>query len=138
MTATKIIKNAISRKYPAIEFDASLQAVMKSMAQNNASALVVKTGQDVIGVVTISDVMDCLADDLDPATTKVSDFMTSCDLVTDRETSNPCAQLDEGQGAIAAIKVMREAGSHHLLVAGDNNMPVGLVSSLELIKLIAT
>jgi len=39
---------------------------------------------------------------------------------------------------ISAIKVMNEAGVNHLLVTGEGTKPLGIVSSLDLIKLIAS
>jgi len=50
----------------------------------------------------------------------------------------PCVQLDEDEDAISAIKVMYEAGVNHLLVSGSQGEPVGMVSSLEIIELLAS
>ena len=138
MGKSKSIRNAIQRKYPAIGYDASLEEAMHSMAEHNCSALVVKNGEDLIGIVTISDVMYCLSNDQDCKSTRVSSFMTVCDLISSKATHSPCAQLDEEQDAMDAIKVMFEAGVNHLLVSGDKGQPVGMVSSLEIIKLLTS
>jgi len=63
--------------------------------------------------------------------------MTKCDFNTDKSSKNACIQLDEDEDVISAIKVMYEAGVNHLLVTGEKSKPVGIVSSLELIKLAA-
>jgi predicted transcriptional regulator len=64
--------------------------------------------------------------------------MTKCDFNTASSTKNSCIQLDEDMDAISAIKVMHEAGVNHLLVTGEKNVPKGIVSSLELVKLVAS
>lgn len=137
MASVKTIKTAIKRKYPAVSLDDTVKTAMEAMAKNNASALVVKNGDDLLGIVTITDIMHCLADDLDPQATSVSTFMTKCDLITAKETTNPCAQLDEDLDALSAVKVMLNAGVNHLIVSGKKGEPVGIVTSLELIKLIS-
>ncbi|MGB3209493.1 MAG: CBS domain-containing protein [Desulforhopalus sp.] len=138
MEQSKSIKKAIHRKYPAIGYDASLEEAMRSMAEYSSSALVVKSGGDLVGIVTINDVMYSLSNGHDTRTTLVSSFMTACDLITSKSTQNPCAQLDEDAHAFAAIKVMYEAGVNHLLVAGAGKEPVGMVSSLDIIKLLVS
>ena len=132
------IRNAVRRKYPAVALEDSLATAIKIMAEANSSALVVKVGNEVIGVVTISDIMHCLSADADIEETRIASFMTKCELISRKGTSNPCAQLDEGMDVMSAIKVMYEAGVNHLLVSGSKGEPVGMVSSLEIIKLLAS
>jgi len=137
MGNTRRIRDAIVRDYPAINVEDSLSTAMHLMAEHNASALVVKKEDQLLGIVTITDVMFSLAANNDPAETTIGSFMTTCDLIAERGTRNPCAQLDVHQDALSAIKVMYEAGVHHLVVSGDKGEPVGIVSSLEIVKLLA-
>jgi len=37
----------------------------------------------------------------------------------------------------SAIKVMNEAGVNHILVTGEKTKPLGIISSLEVVKLVA-
>jgi len=134
MAAMKTIKQAIKRKYPAINHDQTVQEAMVLMAENNASALVVKFNEELIGIVTVVDIMQCLAEDVEPASRTISSFMTKCDLITDKGTANPCAQLDENLDIISAVKVMYQAGINHLVVSGENDEAVGIVSSMQLLK----
>lgn len=133
----KRIKDAIVRKYPDIDIEDNLTSAIQMMAKNNASALVVKKDDQLLGIVTITDVMFSLAGNNDPDETTIGSFMTVCDLIAETGTRNPCAQLDVHQDALSAIKVMYEAGVHHLVVSGDRGEPVGIVSSLEIVKLLA-
>lgn len=132
------IKNAVKRKFPAVGLSDTLDTALQAMAKANASALVVKTDEDLVGVVTISDIMYSLTNEDDLHQTPVSSFMTSCEFISDKATNNPCVQLDEDEDVLSAIKVMNEAGVNHLLVSGSKGEPVGMVSSLEIIKLLAS
>lgn len=131
------VKQAIRRKFPVVNIDESLRRAMQLMAEANVSVLAVKVGEELIGVVTVSDIMHGLANDHDLDTSRISTFMTRCEFRTDNSTKHSCIQLDEDQDAISAIKVMYEAGVNHLLVTGERNEPKGIVSSLELVKLVA-
>ncbi len=135
MTEGKTIRQAISRKFPHVDFDNNLEIALQIMTEANVSVLAVKLEEELIGLVTVSDVMFSLANGDDIKETKVSTFMTKCEFDISHETRNPCIQLDEDEDALSAIKVMHEAGVHHLLVSGTGGKAVGIVSALELVKL---
>lgn len=136
MKSMRTIKEAIVREYPDIDIDDSLGSAIKLMAQNNASALVVRDGETFIGIVTITDVSQSLISHQDLQKTKIRSFMTKCDLISAQGTKNACAQLDEDQDVLSALKVMHQAGVNHLVVSGHEGKPAGIVSCLELIKLL--
>jgi predicted transcriptional regulator len=131
------VSQAIKRKFPVIESNESLGAAIDLMAQNNVSVLVVKVEGELIGIITVSDVMHGLANGYDLEQTEISAFMTGCRFDSKNLNTQPCIQLDEDQDVMSAIKVMYEGGINHLLVTGAVNRPLGVVSSLVLIKLIA-
>ena len=132
------IRGAISRKFPAISHGDTLETAVKVMAQSNVSALVVEQDNELTGIVTITDIMCSISSGDDFLETKVSSFMTVCDFITKKGTKNPCVQLDESEDAITAIQIMYESGVNHLLISGSKGEPVGMVSSLELIKRLAS
>ena len=131
------VKQAIKRKFPVIDIDDNLDLAIQLMAETNVSVLAVKLGAELIGIVTVWDVLNGLAHDYDRKGTKISTFMTKCEFNTEKSSKNACIQLDEDEEVISAIKVMYEAGVNHLLVTGEKGKPVGIVSSLELVKLAA-
>jgi CBS domain-containing protein len=137
MAETLKVKQAIKRKFPVIDIDDSLDMAIQLMAETNVSVLAVKVGSELIGIVTVWDVLGGLAHDLDRQQTKISTFMTKCEFNTEKSSKNSCIQLDEDENVLSAIKVMHEAGVNHLLVTGEKGKAVGIVSSLELIKLAA-
>ena len=132
------VKEAIKRKFPAIESNESLTTAMNCMAQDDVSVLVVKADGELTGLITVSDMIHGLANDYDLEETKISTFMTGCKIDNKNLDANLCIQLDEDQDVISAIKVMYEGGINHLLVTGVENKPLGIVSSLDLVKLIAS
>ena len=132
------VKQAIKRKFPVINIDDSLNTAIRLMAEANVSVLAVKVGEELVGVLTVSDIMHGLANDRDLDKTRISTFMTKCEFHTDNSSKHSCIQLDEDQDVISAIKVMNEAGVNHLLVTGERHVPRGIVSSLELVKLVAS
>lgn len=129
------IKKAITRKFPKISFDDTLEDAIKKMTAHNVSVLAVKVEEELIGLVTISDVMYSLSQGHNMKETRLSEFMTKCEFDVTKETRNPCLQLDEDENIYSAIKVMYESGVNHLLVSGVGGKPVGIVSSLDLVKL---
>lgn len=132
------IKQAIKREFPVVNAEDSLEAAVKKMTESNVSVLAVKVGEELIGLVTISDIMYSLSNGDDFQETKISTFMTKCEFNTSHETRNPCLQLDENEEAISAVKVMYETGVNHLLVSGVDGKAVGIVSSLDIVKLFST
>lgn len=131
------VKQAIKRKFPVIDINDSLGAAICLMAEKSVSVLAVKVQEELIGIVTVSDVMHGLANNDDLEKTKISDLMTTCTFDTEESTEHSCLQLDEEENTLSAIRVMLEAGVNHLLVTGEESTPLGIVSSLELIKLVA-
>ena len=104
MDNKRTIKRAVKRKFPAVGLRDTLDTALQAMAKANASALVVKADEDLVGVVTISDIMYSLANKDDLHQTPVSSFMTSCEFISDKATNNPCVQLDEDEDVLSAIK----------------------------------
>ena len=135
MGFTDTISSAIQKETLVIESTDSLRTAIQKMTQANATGLIVKSGGDLIGIVTVMDLMNSVANDDDLDTTPVSSFMTACELITDKVVKTPCVQLDEGQNVKDALKIMNEAGVRNLLVSGDNNEAIGMVSALSLLKL---
>ena len=132
------VKQAIKKKFPIIEREDNLKVAIKLMAEEDVSVLVVRAEGMLIGLLAVSDVMHGLANDYNLEQTKISSFMTECTVDGKNANGKSCIQLDEDQDVLSAIRVMYEGGINHLLVTGVKNEPLGVVSSLDLIKLIAS
>ena len=130
------IVKAVNWNVPSVDMEANLRTVTQLMVENQSSALIVMMNDEVMGVVTDMDIMESLGknDDLDE--TNVAEFMTSCELISNEEIASPCAQLDSAERVKNALAVMNSAGIHHLLISGEEKNKVGLVSILDLLKLV--
>jgi predicted transcriptional regulator len=137
MEERRKVKHAIKRKFPVIDIDDSLEKAIQLMAQSNVSVLAVKVNEEMVGIVTVTDIIHGLSKGYDVKETNVLTFMTKCEFTTENSTINSCFQLDEDEDVLSAIKVMNEARINHLLVTGVKHEPLGIVSSLELVKLVA-
>ena len=138
MDQRRAIKHAIKRQFPVIDSNDSLERAIALMAQANVSVLAVKVKEELIGLMTVRDVMQGLAKGDDAGKISIGSFMTKCEFTTERSTKNSCFQLDENEDVMSAIKIMHEADVNHLVVTGEKSKPLGIVSSLELIKLFAS
>ena len=128
------IKDAVNWSVPVVDLGTTLREVIRQLVDNNVSALVVKSGDVVVGVVTDMDVLDSLAAGKDQDTLKVADFLTPCELISGQAVKSPCVQLDESESVKNAIKLLTVAGTHNLLVSG--NLRAGIASVRDLLKLI--
>ena len=130
------IKNAVNWKAPTLSLESSLREAIQKMVTNNVSALAVKIDDALVGVVTEMDVIDSISDQKDPDKTRVSDFLTACELITNQGQKSPCAQLDGTESVENAIKVLSVAGTHNLVVSGRTDKEVGVASVRDLLKLL--
>jgi len=134
MSLSDTIQGAIQRETPVIGMEETMETVLKTMTGKDSFALLVKAGDELVGIVNDTDVLHCLAGGLDIRETKVADIMTECQLITREGVRKPCVQIDENEQVHLALKIMNEAGVHHLLVSSENGRVVGLVSAADLLK----
>ena len=129
------IQNVVNWEAQGVDVNDSIRVAIQKMADSKASALVVKLGDEVVGVLTDMDLMECVDKDENLDETKVSNCMTACDLITREGAESPCVQLDSSESVGNALGVMNLAGVHHLLVSGEDDKSLGLVSITDLLKL---
>jgi CBS domain-containing protein len=136
MSLKDTISKAITNDTPAVTLDDSLETAIRRMVGEGCSALAVKSGDELIGIVTDMDIMESIRRSGLAGGVKVADFMVKCDLLSQQGTKSPCVQLDEDESVENALKLMAGAGVHHLLVSGNNNRAIGIVSSQALLSLV--
>jgi CBS domain-containing protein len=94
--------------------------VAKILHDNRISSVIVKTEKGPAGIVTERDLVNVVADGLDPKTVRLSDRMT-----TDLATVEPRTDIAE------AAKLMAERGIRHLPVMEKGNL-AGIISIRDL------
>ena len=136
MSLKDTISKAITKDTPVVALDDTLETAIRKMVDGCCSALVVKSDDELIGIVTDMDIMESVSRNGLTGKIRVADFMLKCELISRKQTKSPCIQLDENESVENALKIMAGAGVHHLLVSGANNKNIGIVSSYALINLI--
>ena len=129
------IQNVVNWEAQGVDVNDSIRVAIQKMVDSKASALAVKLGDEVVGVVTDMDLMECVDSNENLDETKAANCMTACELITREGTQSPCVQLDSSQSVGSALGVMNLAGVHHLLVSGEDDKTTGLVSITDLLKL---
>ena len=135
MSLQSEIKSVVKWQTPAVTVQSSLREVIQEMIHSNTSALVVKSENDVVGVITDMDLLACPSGKCDLDETKVPELMTPCDLITSKPAKNPCVQLGESESVANAIRALSASGTHNLVVSGAGDDKVGIVSISDLLKL---
>lgn len=135
MSMNDAIRNAMRDDTPSVNLEDSLRTTIRKMSDANATALIVKSDDKLVGIVTEMDVMHQVANNADLDNVKVSQLMTACELITSKPAKIPCVQLDEDESVKNALAIMYEAGIRNLLVSGTDGQAKGVVSARDLLKL---
>jgi CBS domain-containing protein len=128
---------------------ATLAQAAKNMADKDVDIAIVKSGKDILGTITDSDIFSAMKsyvfrdviEDLPEDAGKVKveqvmrgtlsrNFMSMCQLTGLR----PCLMIGEDETVEIAVKTMAASGSHHLLVIGADGSVVGTLSAHDLMK----
>ena len=128
------LKDAVCWDTPTINLHTSLREVIELMVKHETSALIVKADDGVAGVVSDLDVLESVTSQGDLDETKVSEFLSTCELVTDQSITSPCIQLGENESVENAIRLLSASGTHNLVVIGSDKDVYGTVSSRDLLK----
>lgn len=127
------IKPAVKHT-PTVRLNDSLQTAAKYMALHDTSALIVKDGEELVGILTDMDIMDGIVHYDDLAGTNVASCMTACQLITESPAQSPCVQLYEEESVKNALEIMSTAGVHNLLVSCEMGLGTCMVSIRDLLK----
>ncbi|MGQ0670087.1 MAG: CBS domain-containing protein [Actinomycetota bacterium] len=101
--------------------DQTFADVAKLLHDNGISSVIVKAGERLAGIVTERDIVNVVADGLDPQSVKVGDRMTTRDLMT----VEPKTDIAEAAERMAARRI------RHLPVV-DRGGVVGVISIRDL------
>jgi len=120
------VRDWMSSPVVVIDPDSSVSYALTLMRRRNIHSIVVSTSSDssTFGIVTSTDIRDkIIAADRDPAEMRVQDIMTA-----PVETADPEWTLKE-----CSIR-MQELGVHHLPVADDHDILIGLISATDIFR----
>ncbi|WP_221625678.1 CBS domain-containing protein [Halobellus ruber] len=115
--SSTLVRDVMSTALVTVSPDASVAEAARLMRERDVNALLVPTTE--VGIVTSTDVIDTVAEDLDPGETPVSAVMTEA-----VETVPPGVRLTE------AAAMMETLGISHLPVVDDDF--VGMISATDI------
>lgn len=143
------VSKYMSHKLVVVSPETTLAQVAKFMAEKDTDIVIVKSGKEMLGILTDSDIFHSMKsyvfrdilDDLpkDVAKVKVEEimsgtastnFMSVCQLTG----LKPCLMIGEEDTVENAIKTMGATESHHLLVVGSDGALSGTLSARDLLK----
>lgn len=116
------VKEVMRPQVIAVDYNRSCSLAAKLMAQNRISSVLVRKGEDIVGILTESDIIRrVVAEGQDPLK-----------VIVDTVMSFPIHTIDEGASIEAAKKIMSENQVRHLVVTRGAKL-VGLFSARNLI-----
>jgi CBS domain-containing protein len=124
------VRDFVDRDPPTVDYDATLEDVIRVMLRKGRTGIVVREGGEVIGVITSTDVTRIIVQGKDPSKVKVREFMTACTLVG----QNPCIQIKEDGFVIDALRLMLIGGVSRVLVVDFKGDFIGTISFLEALR----
>jgi CBS domain-containing protein len=116
MQVADVMKTDVKTTTPEDTFD----RIARLLHDNQVSSIVVMDGERVAGIVTERDLVNLVADGLDPTSTKVGDRMS-----TDLDTVEPRTDIAEAAEHMARLRI------RHLPVV-DNGRLAGIISIRDL------
>jgi CBS domain-containing protein len=139
----------MSRKLAVVSPESTLAQVAKFMAEKGTDLVIVKSGNEMLGILTDSDIFHSMKsyvfrdvlEDLPKDASKIKveeimngtaskDFMSVCQLTG----LKPCLMIGEDDTVENAIKTMGATESHHLLVIAADGSLSGTLSAHDLLR----
>jgi CBS domain-containing protein len=118
------VKDVMRPQTIAVDYNRSCSLAAKMMAQNQISSILVRKGEDIVGIITEADIVRrVVAGGEDPIK-----------VIVDTVMSFPIYTIDEGSSIDSARKVMADNQTRHLVVTRQGK-PVGMFSARDLINL---
>ena len=141
------VKDWMTKDITYVELEDHLADIITRTCVLSADIAIVKSKEDVVGLITNSDIYHALVREAykteseEPKNAegiKVEDimrgpptktFLTSCQI----DGPNPCLQTDENTTIGDAIRIMDKSGLHHILITANNEL-IGTISSNDIIR----
>jgi len=139
------IKQVMKRDIVYTTEDERLTDVIFKMSNAETDIAVVKFKDDIVGVITETDIYFALVKEVFPEVSRVIEDMHVIDIMRGPRAKevmascdplgwHPCVDTYEDDTIENAIRIMQRSGLHHLLVLDKKNTLVGTLSSHDIIK----
>ncbi len=145
MKFTDTIKQHMKREIVYTTEDERLADVIFKMSNVGTDIAVVKFKDDIVGVITETDIYFALVKEVFSEVSQVIEDAHVIDIMRGPRTKevmascdplgwHPCIDTFEDDTMENAIRIMQRSGLHHLLVLDKKNKLVGTLSSHDIIK----
>jgi CBS domain-containing protein len=136
------LSDIMTRDVITVTPDVTLREVLQLFADNHVSGAPVLAGSEIVGVVSVSDLIDisAMAPDLEPTARPARDRDTSSVLdeatVYEVMTRYPIFRMRSEAPVPAAADCMRQNGIHRILVEDDGRL-TGIVTAWDIANAVA-
>lgn len=112
-----------------LNYDGTMKDVIRTIATEDKSDITVGIDGDIAGFIHAQDVFGMLSrgDNMDIPIRK---YLDACSL----SGSKPCIQVRPEESLMNVIRVMDSWGKDNILVVGENEEPLGIISATGAIK----
>ncbi len=111
----------------AVQETDMVEKVITTLAEHKVPTVLVFRGEKLAGVISDTDLISCIAEGEDASQISVKTVMTPCQMADHEGTLNPCAQIDEDETVLNALRVFEISGTHGLVVATSNPKVPGML-----------
>ncbi len=135
MSLSDSVKGIVKADFPNIQYDETINAVIETMIEYQVNSVLVYAGEDVVGIISDTDFVTSFIEDENAGDLMVRDVMTPCEIAGAEGTLNPCAQIDENETILNALKVFQMSGTHGLVVSKGSGNPAGIICLRDVLGL---
>ncbi len=126
----KTVQEIMDREPAVVGYEQRLSEVFNKMVEKGQTAVVVKEGKDVMGLITASDLARFIIQGQDLSNANIRDFMTFCSLTG----PTPCIQIRQDDIAYNALNLMVIWGVDLVVAYDKNGEFAGTINILQALK----
>lgn len=115
---------------PAVPYQGTLKDALTIMIDRDRTSVLVKDGDDVVGMIGAEDIARLAAKGVDLSAAWVKDFVAACMLTGNQ----PCVQIRQDDTVLNALRIMDSWSASQIIVVDEKNEVVGTISALDALK----
>ena len=125
------VRDIMTTEVVTLTPEATLRDAMEALSTNHLSGVPVVSGERVVGVISMTDILSFIVEDTSTNVARMFDRHTVADLMTYEVFS-----VAPSISIRSAADVMRKRGIHRVLVMDDHKL-AGIVSALDIARVVS-
>ncbi len=130
LKVARTVGEVMEREPVVVNYNAMLGGVFDKLIERSQLAAVIKEGDEVMGLITASDIARFIIQGQDLSKANIRDFMTFCSLTG----PTPCIQIRTDDTAYNALNLMVIWGVNLVVVYDKNGEFAGTINILQALK----